>query len=36
MYEEHVYENRIQGILHNIKTYKPEIVVMYGMSTSTP
>jgi hypothetical protein len=31
LYQEHVYENRIQGILNNISAYRPEVVVMYGM-----
>jgi hypothetical protein len=32
MYETHVYENRINTILSNINTYKPEVVLMYGMN----
>jgi hypothetical protein len=31
MYQEHVYQNRINSILQNLRTYKPEVVVMYGM-----
>jgi hypothetical protein len=31
LYQGHVYETRIQTILSNIKTYKPELVLMYGM-----
>lgn len=31
-YEEHIYLRRIQTILSNIKEYKPEVVLMYGMS----
>lgn len=31
LYQEQVYDRRIQGILDNIKVYKPEIVLMYGM-----
>lgn len=30
-YQEHVYTSRMQTILTNINTYKPEVVVMYGM-----
>lgn len=31
LYQQHVYEYRIQKILSNISTCKPEVVVMYGM-----
>jgi hypothetical protein len=31
LYQEQVYPNRIQRILANIRTYKPEVVLMYGM-----
>jgi hypothetical protein len=31
-YEEHVYSNRINDILQAIRKYKPELVLMYGMS----
>jgi hypothetical protein len=31
LYQEHVYEHRIHGILSNISTHKPEVVLMYGM-----
>jgi hypothetical protein len=31
VYQEHVYQRRIETILSNISTYKPEIVLMYGM-----
>lgn len=31
LYQEHVYETRIRTILSNIGTYKPELVLMYGM-----
>ena len=31
LYQEHVYQRRIQNILSNIRTYKPEVVLMYGM-----
>ena len=31
LYEEHVYEARMTVILSNIKRYKPEVVLMYGM-----
>ena len=32
LYEEHVYDRRIQTILSNISKYKPELVLMYGMN----
>jgi hypothetical protein len=31
LYQEHVYERRVQTILSNIRTYKPEVVLLYGM-----
>lgn len=31
LYEEYVYEYRIHTILSNIREYKPEVVLMYGM-----
>ncbi|MDZ7647371.1 MAG: hypothetical protein U5K54_09415 [Cytophagales bacterium] len=31
MYQEHVYEKRMQTILTNVNAYTPEVVVMYGM-----
>lgn len=31
-YQEHLYSHRIQTILQNIKDYKPEVVLMYGMA----
>ncbi|HEY5748325.1 MAG TPA: hypothetical protein VIU12_19780 [Chryseolinea sp.] len=31
LYQEHVYQRRMYGILSNISTYKPELVLMYGM-----
>ena len=31
LYQEHVYQRRINSILSNINTYKPEVVLMYGM-----
>jgi hypothetical protein len=31
LYQEHLYETRMQRILHNISSYKPELVLMYGM-----
>jgi hypothetical protein len=31
-YEETVYPQRIQNILNHMKTYKPDVVVMYGMN----
>jgi hypothetical protein len=34
-YEQRIYPNRINTILSNIKTYKPIIVVMYGMNNIT-
>lgn len=32
LYEEHLYNDRIQHILRNIAQYKPELVLMYGMA----
>lgn len=32
LYEEHMYPNRIQRILENMTTFKPEVVLMYGMN----
>jgi len=31
LYQEHVYQSRMHSILSNISTYKPEVVLMYGM-----
>jgi hypothetical protein len=31
LYQEHVYHDRINTILTNISTYKPTVVLMYGM-----
>ena len=31
LYQEHVYQRRMHRILSNISTYKPEVVLMYGM-----
>ncbi len=31
-YQEHVYTDRMATILHNIKEYQPEVVLMYGMA----
>lgn len=31
LYEQHVYQQRIQTILSNISKHKPELVLMYGM-----
>lgn len=31
VYQEHLYPQRISTILSNIKTYNPEVVLMYGM-----
>jgi hypothetical protein len=30
-YQEHVYPSRMRNILNNIREYKPELVLMYGM-----
>jgi hypothetical protein len=35
LYQEHVYQTRIHSILSNISTYKPEVVLMYGMDNIT-
>ena len=32
LYEEHVYPRRMHTILTNISTYRPEVVLMYGMN----
>jgi hypothetical protein len=32
LYQEHVYQRRMDSILHNISVYKPEVVLMYGMN----
>lgn len=31
-YQEHLYQRRMDCILSNINTYKPEVVLMYGMN----
>jgi hypothetical protein len=31
LYQEHVYQRRMQTILSSIRAYKPELVMMYGM-----
>lgn len=31
-YQETVYENRIQAILQQLKTHRPQVVLMYGMT----
>ena len=31
LYQEHVYPNRIDSIINNIRQYHPELVLMYGM-----
>ncbi len=31
LYQEHIYQHRMHTILSNIKAYKPEVVLMYGM-----
>lgn len=33
LYQNHVYPSRMQGILQNIETYQPEVVLMYGMDS---
>lgn len=33
LYQQNVYQHRIKRILDNIKTYRPTVVVMYGMDT---
>ena len=32
LYQDHLYHHRMRNILSNIKTYKPEVVLMYGMN----
>lgn len=32
LYEDHLYESRMATILHNIGTYKPRLVMMFGMN----
>jgi hypothetical protein len=32
LYEEYMFEGRINTLLNNIRTYKPEVVLMYGMN----
>lgn len=32
VYQEHLYSDRIQAILSNMRQYKPELVLMYGMN----
>lgn len=32
LYQEYLYASRAQGILSNLVTYKPDVVLMYGMS----
>jgi hypothetical protein len=31
LYEEHVYQHRVSAILRNVRAYKPQVVLMYGM-----
>lgn len=31
-YQDHLYERRMQNILHNIGVHKPKVVLMYGMN----
>ena len=33
LYEDHVYQSRMRMILSNIRTNKPEVVLMYGMNS---
>lgn len=35
LYEDHVYEMRIQRILENMATHRPAVVLMYGMNNIT-
>lgn len=35
LYEQHVFEHRIKAILESILLYKPEVVLMYGMTSIT-
>ncbi len=35
LYEEHVYDMRIQHILENMSAYRPDVVLMYGMNNIT-
>ncbi len=32
LYEQHVYERRVNTVLSNIRMHKPEVVLMYGMN----
>lgn len=32
LYEAHVYENRIHGLLSKLEKYKPDVVLLYGMN----
>lgn len=32
LYEQHLFEPRLHNILSNIRTYNPEVVLMYGMN----
>lgn len=32
LYEQHLFQPRLHNILSNIRTYKPEVVLMYGMN----
>ncbi|MEJ7644706.1 MAG: hypothetical protein WKF87_08925 [Chryseolinea sp.] len=32
LYEEHLYDNRVNNILSKIRTHKPRVVLMYGMN----
>ncbi len=31
-YQQHLYDNRVQTILHHIRAHNPEVVLMYGMN----
>ena len=33
LYQDHVYQQRIQNLLNAVQAYKPKVVLMYGMST---
>jgi hypothetical protein len=32
LYEEHVFQPRVDTLLHNMRIHKPEVVLMYGMN----
>lgn len=35
LYQQHLYEERMASLLRNISTYKPQLVLMYGMENIT-